>query len=66
MFADLDIETHSLEQLVAAAQQLAEQNPAETARIYAEVVDRVCEFEEKLRYQNLSTYYEKLAHPDTD
>ena len=66
MLADLDLETHSLEQLVSAAQQLADQNPAQTARIYAEVVERVCEFEEKLRYQNLSSYYEKLADPEAD
>lgn len=55
----LDLQSYSLEQLIDAAQKIADKNPAETARIYSLVVDRVCEFEDKIRYQNLSYQFEQ-------
>lgn len=60
----LDLQSYSLEQLINTAQEIAEKNPAETARIYSMVVDRVCEFEDKIRYQNLSYQFEQQFEQD--
>ena len=60
-FPQFDLESHSLEQLLGFAETMAADDPAKTAEIYAEVVDRVCEFEEKIRYQNLADEFEKQA-----
>ena len=60
----IDLGAHSLEQLLAIAETLAAKDPAKTAEIYAEVVERVCEFEEKIRYQDLADEFERQAYPD--
>lgn len=60
MLPPLDLKTCSLEQLIETAQSLASAHPAETAKIYSMVVDRVCEYEEKIRYQDLSSHFEVI------
>lgn len=60
-FPQFDLDSHSLEQLLGIAETMASEDPAKTAEIYAEVVERVCEFEEKIRYQNLADEFEKQA-----